>query len=164
MCKERISTGQIHQQICTVPGAYISLGGCYGLTRPVSGMLIHSGQIIKKRAFSDVGITGKRYHRAAGCDFFIPASSFGISACRIISKSHKCAHSGKTVMSLQSFPLKAITAPRIRYAEGSPPGLLPTHSTTVSGISPRSSRRRLMLEGALTLITLAKCPGIISLR
>lgn len=58
----------------------------------------------------------------------------------------------------------AMTAPRIRKAEGSPPGLRPRHWTTVFRISPMSSSRRRMLPVERSSWTMACWPGCRSFK
>ena len=69
-----------------------------------------------------------------------------------------------TVILRQSAFLMAMTAPRIRYAAGSPAGLLPTHLTFVFSIIPISSRRRRIPLPASMRHTCAHSPGPISER
>ena len=58
----------------------------------------------------------------------------------------------------------AMTAPRMRYAVGSPPGLRPRHSTSVSFTSPMSRKRRRILPVFCKYLTVARSPGFISLK
>lgn len=55
---------------------------------------------------------------------------------------------------------RAITAPRIRKALGSPMGLIPTQVTVVFSITPKSCKRRVTLPSGMTFRTRALSPGI----
>ena len=61
----------------------------------------------------------------------------------------------RTRISAQSSERMAITAPRIRKAEKSPPGLLPRHSTYVFSIRPISKSLRRMLPVDCSRLTTA---------
>jgi len=50
-------------------------------------------------------------------------------------------------------------APLIKNAEGSPNGLLPTHSTVVPSIKPISCKRRRISAGENRAVTVAFSPG-----
>ena len=67
-------------------------------------------------------------------------------------------------ISSQSSFLIAITAPLIKNALGSPAGLLPTHSTTVSGVRPISSRRCRILPFVSSAAISAYSPMSMLLR
>lgn len=56
----------------------------------------------------------------------------------------------------------AITVLRIKYAHGSPRGLMPTHSTKVPSISPMSCRRLRISVFMQMSITIALSPGLKS--
>lgn len=62
-------------------------------------------------------------------------------------------------MCLASAYRSAMTAPRIQYADGSPPGLLPMHSTSASCVKPMSNKRRRMLSSLYIASTCALQPG-----
>lgn len=74
---------------------------------------------------------------------------------------HLSSHLSFTVMFEISDARKAIRAPQIRYAAGSPLGLIPTHSISLPGIRPISKRRRFIQRSAATASTSALSPGRI---
>ena len=67
-----------------------------------------------------------------------------------------------TVTWLASSLRSAITVLRIRYAHGSPRGLIPTHSTKVPSISPISCRRLRISVFMQMPVTTAFSPGLKS--
>lgn len=54
----------------------------------------------------------------------------------------------------------AMTAPRIRYAVGSPDGLRCRHFTLVPSISPKSWSRLRILPSFFSFVTLAHIPSV----
>lgn len=73
--------------------------------------------------------------------------------------TRRCFHSVFTVIQHESAFLRAITAPLMRYAVGSPEGLLCRQITFVPSISPISIRRRRILPLLLSPVTVAVQPS-----
>lgn len=145
MRHERICAGNIDQDVSVFLAGAVPLRIGYRFAGPVTGMLVKAGQRVKYGAFSDIRIARE------GNDFIVRVLSFdfqarihGLQADRAVCQTHPKSpfQRASMRMPLQSSERIAMTAPRIRYADGSPPGLVPMHSTSVFSIRPMSSSRR----------------------
>ena len=108
---QRIRSRQIDQRVVLIAITRHPFGQGDRFSRPVAGMLLHAGQFIEYRTFSDIGIAGQGYQ-----NFRIrkAEAAAGFRAGRLYSESHIYSSSCSTRMERESLSRMAMTVPRIR--------------------------------------------------
>ena len=164
---QRISAGDIDHDVGAPAGGASPLSVRNGLSRPVARVLVQAGQGVEHGAFSHVRVSGQRdYLVVRGQLLYRRPCVDSPDPDRAFCQAHlrTPCHDARIRISAQSSERMAITAPRIRKAEGSPPGLLPRHSTSVFSTRPISKSLRRMLPVDCSRLTTACWPGAMSFR